>query len=72
MTYQKLDFATGTRHFFAMGRAKRHGGEDADPPPGPPAPPPAPPVDPILAGIFATNPALAGNQCPGKELLKSF
>lgn len=40
-----------------MGRAKRHGGEDADPPPGPP---PAPPVDPILAGIFANNPL--GNQ----------
>jgi len=44
-----------------MGRAKRHGGEDADPPPGPP---PAPPVDPILAGIFANNPL--GNQCPGE------
>ena len=45
-----------------MGRAKRHGGEDADPPPGPP---PAPPVDPILAGIFANNPL--GNQCPGEN-----
>ena len=63
---QELDFATGTLTFLvAMGRAKRHGGEDADPPPGPPGPPPAPPVDPILAGIFANNPL--GNQCPGEE-----
>eukprot|EP00435_Cladocopium_sp_Y103_P049530 s1409_g15.t1 len=35
---------------------------DADPPPPPGPPPAAPPVDPILAGIFANNPALAGNQ----------
>eukprot|EP00913_Durusdinium_trenchii_P016847 g15837.t1 len=45
-----------------MGRAKRHGGpEEAEAvPPPPPASPPAP--DANLAGLFANNPLLGGNQ----------
>ena len=43
-----------------MGRAKRHGGDEADPPPPPPGPPGPPAPDPM--GIFANNPLLAGNQ----------